>query len=554
MIISVIQGAMAESAGETRRLALQSPIFVGDVVKTDVTGSVQILFDDDSILAVAEDGEVVINHFVYSGSGNAASGTTSFADTAATDDSSSASVSAAGDATGSSSVSATSVGPAGGQSDDGAGASLSSGAGNLSASALGEGVDVSGSASGSAVTSTGGMGTTAANNGAGESSASALGGGNGVSGVASSSVAASTGGTGTVAANVNGDGISIGVNQGTAVFASGSACRNGCDVESFGGIAGIGGTDTLAARTARDNAGRSTNGAGVLLTVTASGRDRTSVISAVAVSQDMQVAVTGTGLAAQALPQQGSVKLGGGAAAVGALDARSLQTQMNTIASASTVMPSGLLAATAPMAALTTNTGVKTLAAGGISSLGGALTPPQAKAVGAAQSSLAANMALGEVASGINATLTRRDDSSTIDFTSNKLLQYDSASIVTYTNGGNTSEIQTNLALQNAVSLSQNVNLAPQNPIQNVNLAPQNPIQNVDLAPQNPIQNVNLAPQNPIQNVIQKEISSGAIKSESSIIDKTGTSAISDVGLKNQLLDINKNPNRGVIGGAIRTK
>ena len=74
MVISVSQGALAISGKEKRILELRSPIFVGDVIKTDATGSAQILFDDDSILAIAEDGEVTVNRFVYSGKGGAASG------------------------------------------------------------------------------------------------------------------------------------------------------------------------------------------------------------------------------------------------------------------------------------------------------------------------------------------------------------------------------------------------------------------------------------------------------------------------------------------------
>ena len=71
MVISVTQGAVAEDAKEKRALSLRSPIFVGDVIKTNGTGNVQILFNDNSILALSEDGEVVVNRAVYQGSGSA---------------------------------------------------------------------------------------------------------------------------------------------------------------------------------------------------------------------------------------------------------------------------------------------------------------------------------------------------------------------------------------------------------------------------------------------------------------------------------------------------
>ncbi|GHU06013.1 hypothetical protein FACS1894205_6810 [Alphaproteobacteria bacterium] len=159
------------------------------------------------------------------------------------------------------------------------------------------------------------------------------------------------------------DGISLDVAQGTVMFGSGDACRSGCDVATLGGVAGIGGKDTDVAR------GSAMRGDGVMLAVTASERDRSSVVDVIAVGNGMQVAVTGTGLATQVLSQQSSVKLGGNAAAVSALDTQRLQGQMDKVTAVSTTS-SSQVSGTSLMAAIDTGVNAKSLTSGLSSSSG----------------------------------------------------------------------------------------------------------------------------------------------------------------------------------------
>jgi hypothetical protein len=483
MVIFVNQNATAESAGKTRSLALRSPIFVGDVIKTDATGSVQILFDDDSILALAEDGKVTINRFVYSGTGIAASQNASADGGTGVENKSSASGASGSDggASGGSSASASS-----------GGYNTSSGSGDSSASASGNGSGTSGaggfttSERTTANTSGGieGSSVSASGNGTGsfgstgDSSASAVGGGIGVSGGATvtdggasggmpggvpSGTGVATGGTsggmgGIPSASSSGDGLSLTVSEGTAAFGSGGACRNGCDVVTLAGMAGIGGKDEKA-MALND---RST-GSGVLLTVTASAQTKSSTISAVAVAPNMQVAISGVGMATQALARNSMARLGSGMATVSALDTGNLQSQMGKMALGSATFSNQL-------AATTRSVGVADLAAKGAGSLGnisrngalgGSLATPQAKAVGVANTSTNMNIdmtaALG-LTGGESARLTRQTVSSTVDFSGNKLLSYNSSSTVQIADSAGVSQgqLQVDIALKGATSLSAN--------------------------------------------------------------------------------------------------
>ena len=53
LVISVQAGAFAERGGETVPLALKSQVFAQDILITDATGKVQVLFEDDSSLTLS---------------------------------------------------------------------------------------------------------------------------------------------------------------------------------------------------------------------------------------------------------------------------------------------------------------------------------------------------------------------------------------------------------------------------------------------------------------------------------------------------------------------
>ena len=485
MVIDVTQGAMAESAEGARMLALRGSIFVGDVLKTDGTGSMQVLFDDNSILAIAEDSEVTINRFVYSGKGTAVSKTESDTDgsgSSGSTEGSSVSVSSSNAGAAATDSSTASESPESGRaSASTTGDTGTASAASSSASASAAGSSVAGSfssASADAAASTvGDTGSAIADSG---STSSPVAGSSGTSadpGLPSDENFDLATWMGSSAVTIiippdpdlidsdladpdsggAADGLGITVNDGSAMFGSGVVCNSGqCDIASLGGSAGVGGKEgrVMAAM----------DGSRTMLLVTASKGSMTSEISALAVGRDMQVMVSGAGLAAQALSQQSTVTLGGGTATVTALDLQKLQGQMDQITTASSAMSSSQIAATTKSldsAGLTDATvsmaATDTSAAKNVSrqntDLGNGLKVPEAKMVGTASSSLSPNQYLG-VVDGMDATLTKLDVSSTVDFTNNKLLQYTSKSIVEYSDGVNTTEIQTELALKGAADLS----------------------------------------------------------------------------------------------------
>jgi hypothetical protein len=475
MVIFVSRNAMAESAGTTRSLALRSPIFVGDVIKTDATGSVQILFDDDSILALAEEGEVTINRFVYNGTGSSASGTTSVEGEISVENKSSApgaSGSDGGSSEGSSAFASggaldNSSAPASGSGSGASGTDDSSASTNMIVNAPGGTEGSSASASGGGTSISGTMGNSpasTANGGIGASGdASVMDGGasggmpGGMAGGAGGVGGRSDGAGGMPSASDSGDGLRLTVGEGSAAFGSGDACRNGCEVVTLVGSAGIGGKDEkILALNDRSM------GSGVMVTVTASAQTRSSTISAVAVAPNMQVTISGAGLAAQTLAQNSMARLGDGMANVSALDTGNLQSQMQKMAFGSAVPSSTQLAATtrSMAAANLISKDAGALSVSRSDALGNALATPQAKAVGVANTSASMNVnmtaALG-LTGGNTATLTRQTVSSTVDFSGNKLLSYDSVSTLEIANAGvSQGQVQVDVTLKDAVNLNAN--------------------------------------------------------------------------------------------------
>ena len=462
MVIAVSQGAMAESKQGTRVLKLQSPIFVGDVIRTDATGSVQILFHDDSILAIDEDGEVAVNRFVYSGTDSSASEPGQAAGSSDADGKSSASgASGSGRESADTSSASAENGAAGQSGEASASARESSGTGGTegtsganrpsdSSALASTSSEMSGTAgaNGTDHTSNSSASTNAPLGTSGGSDASA--GLNGMGGNPNTS--AGMGGMGgpidpSSSADMGGDGLSVTIVEGTAMFSSGYVCNQNCDVVTLAGAAGVGGRDhfeqfkrdhdiTLQAvfDDPRDHVMH-----GTLLAVTASAKNMTSEISVLALSQDMLVTVAGKGLAAQTLAQGSLVKFGDGMASVAKLDAGITQARM------------GAAAAPAAAAALGTKNTLESASLQG-RALGGSPATPQAKAVGTASTSARMNNFLDA-----NSTLTRLDTASTVDFTGNTMLQYSSVATVTYNDGANAGEIQLKLFMDQPTTLGANM-------------------------------------------------------------------------------------------------
>ncbi len=65
MVVDVVNNAWIERDGTKTAIKLKTPIFVTDVVSTDATGRVQILFNDDTSLAVGASSTVSIDNFVF---------------------------------------------------------------------------------------------------------------------------------------------------------------------------------------------------------------------------------------------------------------------------------------------------------------------------------------------------------------------------------------------------------------------------------------------------------------------------------------------------------
>lgn len=69
IIISMYSGAWVQHVGGAKeRLTLKAPVYEGDVISTDKTGKAQILFNDDTTLAVAPSSTVSIDEYAFSGS------------------------------------------------------------------------------------------------------------------------------------------------------------------------------------------------------------------------------------------------------------------------------------------------------------------------------------------------------------------------------------------------------------------------------------------------------------------------------------------------------
>ncbi len=65
VIIDIAGGAWVERDGSKTVLRLKTPVFVTDVITTDADGSLQILFNDDTSLAVGASSSVSIDNFVF---------------------------------------------------------------------------------------------------------------------------------------------------------------------------------------------------------------------------------------------------------------------------------------------------------------------------------------------------------------------------------------------------------------------------------------------------------------------------------------------------------
>ena len=584
MVISVNPGAVAESAGAARNLGLRSSIFVGDILKTNHTGSLQVLFDDDSILALAEDSEVTINRFVYKGKGSAVSKTKSAAGASSAESSDSASdipiSSATAASSGSSfqadsseadvaSMSSSAVKPmgvdradpkpdpygpdAGGQGspdpDYGSGgqAALTSGGSGTTDSGTGStstplvGITTSPpveppGSSGTTDSGTTGIVSTSSGSGflgATEGDVASLGSSAGVphmlTGDGASGDVASLGDLGGVpvidlsgttdttdsgstpsdpitpvvggilgmgsldgdvaslgdVAGTQGepslfpgsydstteeaseDGLSVTVDEGTAVFGSGNACNDNCDVASPGGSATVVGKD------------RASTGLGTMLVITASKGQKSSEISALSIGKGQQVTVSGPGLLKQELSPQSMVQLGAGKSTMTSLNTQKLQGQMSKVASVSA--SSQLAPEKTTVAALDTglragtDTTANSMAAKTATAEGGGalqktaldneIAAPMAKIVGTSSSLDTTSKPLGTVTDGagdtLKATLTSLEVSSKVDFTNNKMLEYTVTSVVAYTADvagvEKTSIVETKLATTGSVNLGSDI-------------------------------------------------------------------------------------------------
>ena len=65
--VSVSQTASADGASGSRIIEVKGPLFTGDVVKTDASGQVQVLFRDDTRLVVGPNSQVSLDSFVFQG-------------------------------------------------------------------------------------------------------------------------------------------------------------------------------------------------------------------------------------------------------------------------------------------------------------------------------------------------------------------------------------------------------------------------------------------------------------------------------------------------------
>jgi len=67
-IVALQGNSVAVRKGEEQVLAVKSPVFMGDTIKTAEESKLQILFTDDSILAQGANGEVTIDEYVFDAS------------------------------------------------------------------------------------------------------------------------------------------------------------------------------------------------------------------------------------------------------------------------------------------------------------------------------------------------------------------------------------------------------------------------------------------------------------------------------------------------------
>lgn len=64
-IDSVRDGVTIESAGQSLPAVVNMKMFAGDFVRTGSKGSVGLIFDDDTVVAVGPDSEMKIEEFLY---------------------------------------------------------------------------------------------------------------------------------------------------------------------------------------------------------------------------------------------------------------------------------------------------------------------------------------------------------------------------------------------------------------------------------------------------------------------------------------------------------
>lgn len=65
MVVALQGGATASGAGGTRELAIQSDIMLNDTIQTGPQSRLQIMLNDDSLLAQGENSEMTIDEYVY---------------------------------------------------------------------------------------------------------------------------------------------------------------------------------------------------------------------------------------------------------------------------------------------------------------------------------------------------------------------------------------------------------------------------------------------------------------------------------------------------------
>jgi len=66
-IVVAVQGnaVAADASGTVRKLALQSDVFLNDTIKTEPASRLQIMLNDDSLIAQGESSEMTIDEYVY---------------------------------------------------------------------------------------------------------------------------------------------------------------------------------------------------------------------------------------------------------------------------------------------------------------------------------------------------------------------------------------------------------------------------------------------------------------------------------------------------------